>query len=865
MTKANLRNYKGASAMTKIKIISNPYMQDIQYLTYNENSDKWIDVGLNSPNSKLREETAHNCFLPFNAKEIIEIIINEYYLSEKDPVGIVFEGTKEEYNELSKIVRADEFKDKVVLTLSNQVLNGGEFVLKDTKEIFTYVKPVIEKVSKDELSITKNLAKVADALDDIVPICVFGNCSSGKSTFINALIGCEILPSGDDPITAKAFKIQNSTENDVALIKFSHLENHIELCFDKYGYHLVSGDADDVLLTELNSIFKEQDETNINKMVYSALDFINAYERQDCDIFEISNLIEVYIPFSKTGIIGNSENKFVIFDTPGSNTATNFGHIKALKEALDGFSNGIPVWVSSYETLDSTDNEALCKNILGIDALDKRFTMIVLNKADISNLPEDGFSNKQVKIIREFKSVEKMYSSGIFFVSSIMGLGAKNGGVFSDKHYRRIYKMQNDCFSDPDDEDYIQLYKYNIMPPQIKEDVIEYSSGEDNLMYVNSGFHCIETEMEEFATKYSTYNKCQMVYALLKDVVEKTTDKIDKKVQKRKERRRKFSNELEDKRQNLLETMSKKCEELDKLFTNDSYNSINAYAKNNLDYDYPLEQLEELNKKYIEENTNQYNIENKKKSLDNAKGKMLKGLKDRVKEFSLSDFSNSMSGIVEETKKGFENISDSKKELESTRKSASTETVDEVLHEVIETYKSSIADAAVKINHIACNYWANNSEMLKNELIKIVTESDALTDDQKQNLSNIIFNYKNIPYDDQANNIFVKPKFLQGRLLGIDLFTFERLNTNKLAREYNRTVAEKIESIATTMDENYHNSYKIWQDELNVIIEKNIIELNPDLQFFSEEIENITAEIQDLEICQLTIKNSLNEIRALIS
>lgn len=229
MTKANLRNYKGASAMTKIKIINNPYMQDIQYLTYNENSDKWIDVGLNSPSIKLREENAHNCFLPFNAKEIIEIIINEYYLSGKDPVGIVFEGTKEEYNELSKIARADEFKDKVVLTLSNQVLNGGEFVLKDTKEIFTYVKPIIEKVSKDELSITKNLAKVADALDDIVPICVFGNCSSGKSTFINALIGCEILPSGDDQITARAFKIQNSTENDVALIKFSHLENHIEL------------------------------------------------------------------------------------------------------------------------------------------------------------------------------------------------------------------------------------------------------------------------------------------------------------------------------------------------------------------------------------------------------------------------------------------------------------------------------------------------------------------------------------------------------------------------------------------------------------------------------------------------------------
>ena len=47
------------------------------------------------------------------------------------------------------------------------------------------------------------------------------------------------------------------------------------------------------------------------------------------------------------------------------------------------------------------------------------------------------------------------------------------------------------------------LYKYNIMPLQIKKDVIKYSSNEDNLVYVNSGLHCVESEIEEFATKYS--------------------------------------------------------------------------------------------------------------------------------------------------------------------------------------------------------------------------------------------------------------------------------------------------------------------------------------------------------------------------
>ena len=45
-----------------------------------------------------------------------------------------------------------------------------------------------------------------------------------------------------------------------------------------------------------------------------------------------------------------------------------------LAEALEGFSNGIPVWISTYETIDSRDNEKLCDDILEIKALDKQMS-----------------------------------------------------------------------------------------------------------------------------------------------------------------------------------------------------------------------------------------------------------------------------------------------------------------------------------------------------------------------------------------------------------------------------------------------------------------------------------------------------------
>lgn len=127
--------------------------------------------------------------------------------------------------------------------------------------------------------------------------------------------------------------------------------------------------------------------------------------------------------------------------------------------------------------------------------------MIIFNKADDADLPEGGFSEKQVKEILEYRAIEKMYASGIFFVSSIMGLGGKNDGEFVDRFYRKTFRTQSPTFSDPEDIDYMSLYKYNIMPAQVKQNALDYCQKNENLIYVNSGLYCIEKEIENFASK----------------------------------------------------------------------------------------------------------------------------------------------------------------------------------------------------------------------------------------------------------------------------------------------------------------------------------------------------------------------------
>ena len=92
---------------------------------------------------------------------------------------------------------------------------------------------------KDDDGIKKDLNKVSDALKDIIPICVFGNYSAGKSAFINAIIGEEILPSGDNPVTAKVYKIERSKFPDNARIKFEYKGEIIEILFENAEMRLI--------------------------------------------------------------------------------------------------------------------------------------------------------------------------------------------------------------------------------------------------------------------------------------------------------------------------------------------------------------------------------------------------------------------------------------------------------------------------------------------------------------------------------------------------------------------------------------------------------------------------------------------------
>lgn len=849
--------------MAMIKIISNPYNREISFLSYKEQTGIWEDIRENNTNSRLREDASGKSFLPFKIKEIVDIIIEEYYIG-TEKVKIFFQGTQDEYSEVETVCLDHKVRDKIIVMRSTEILENARFIFNDIKEVFEKVRPIIENIVRDDVIVTKNLNKVSDALNDIIPICVFGNYSAGKSTFINALIGSEVLPSGGDPVTAKIYKIQRSMQADRARIRFSYKGEAIDLSFEGNLYRVLSRNSDNELLRELNKAISESKKEMLT-MVNNALEFINGFEKKDRSNSVISNVIELEIPFIKNVIFGQSYNNFVIFDTPGSNSASNSEHSRVLEEALEGFSNGIPVWITQYETIDSEDNANLCDKIFGIKALDKRFTMIILNKADGSDLAEDGFSKEQVKDILEYNAVEKMYASGIYFVSSIMGLGAKNNGELVDKHYRKTYRSQQKMYSDPVDLDYATLYKYNIMPKQIKSNAMEYSAQCSNLIYANSGLYCVEMEMENFASKHSAYNKCQMVYMFLNEVIDDTNKRIITRTGTLKRTRAARSQELELAKVQLIDYIAKESNMKEIEFEKSSKVYIKDFVDINLKFQYIVEELDKLDAKIRNQNSEENMLYLQENELEKSKNSLFSHMKSNGQNFLKEKRLNSLRGMKDDFRRDLKVLQENKQEKHSAERKIDKVTSDSLLGIVIDEYKEKIIFSNNILSRTLKAHWYKNAQQLRNALIEIISGSEALSVSQRDEISNIIINYQPLEFNDDADNIFIKKRFLRGNVLGLKINDSEKLNTKRLVSSFNDKIEKNINDMTNVMNSSCFASFKSWQQNLSSIIEENITDLNPQLRDMAEMIREETERIRELEYNQQTISNSLIAIIELMS
>lgn len=165
-----------------VKIISNPYQKVTVFQSLDDATAQWLDIDReNNADSELLREDLCVGFFPFKARQIVDVIIHEYSAG-SEKIEIVFEGTDDEYIELESICSQDEYCEKISLSKSGRYLENARDILPDVIDVFKELSPLVAESVSDKTKIKRELEKFSDASNDVIPICVIGNYSSGKST-----------------------------------------------------------------------------------------------------------------------------------------------------------------------------------------------------------------------------------------------------------------------------------------------------------------------------------------------------------------------------------------------------------------------------------------------------------------------------------------------------------------------------------------------------------------------------------------------------------------------------------------------------------------------------------------------------------
>lgn len=239
-------------------------------------------------------------------------------------------------------------------------------------------------------SFTKEVEIFRERLnDDEIRIAVVGEFSAGKSTFINALIGKDILKHA-------------TTETTAVITRIVNVDKKSSLC---YTGKVIFKDKTKKVLKDLNSI-KEYTST------FSST----------CDVIKEINTVEIYVPLL------NTKQNVVIIDTPG----------------LNGIADG-----HREQTVELIKNAHFCTYLLprrGISDSDRDFLnyikqyqnnfIVIQNFIDTFNEAEGESVQKKIKEQTEILR-NKVFNDDKNIKYYVLGLSSWQGLVSIDKDIKR--------------------------------------------------------------------------------------------------------------------------------------------------------------------------------------------------------------------------------------------------------------------------------------------------------------------------------------------------------------------------------------------------------------------------------------------
>ena len=783
-----------------VKIKCNPYTQVIEYFRWDSEIEEWCPlISFESPFSKPEFTKVA---LQHKAYEIIQYM-NELYNPGNVGLDVFFDGTKEDMDDLSAITQQYFSSSNIHILPGEMHLLSATVVKKQIEDIFGYMKKMFSEYPDNE--VTDAISRFSETVRPTIPICVMGLYSAGKSAFINSLIGIELLPSASDPTTAKTYKIVSGTKYE---IKFAYTDDkdkkvkEVILSFNDEKYQ-INRSAELSIVAALEEIKQYK---TIEERMYYALSIINNfdmdYNRNLPDnekLWRVSDLIEVTLPITAS-VLPFNEFDFIIYDTPGSNSASNTDHTEVLKKAMEGQTNGLPIFVTTPDNMDGKDNTELIETIEKLGgALDKSNLMIVVNKADEKDCEtlekkKENFPNLKVSSLNP---------AGTYFVSAIIGLGSKKilfgnttenkkGDIvpnWIDKTYSKIFRSNLPYYDETDDdEEFVRLYSYNIIPQHQFDQYAALSVSDENLAYRNSGLHAIETAIKDFALKYALYNKCRMASSYLSSALDKLEDMLTALTAEQTALSKQLKTNMTEKEKDVLNKLEIECTTRKSQYTNAFVSELSGVVKSTVN------------------------------SLD-------------------SSISDKITKLWDATKG------------EKGRKESVTTKVNELLKQEI----SSLWDGA---KARALGFWKMKQEEFKKALISIIVESPNLTSEQKDLIKNAIMQIDGTPNYDLSYEI-------HGEDIVGGFWFIKKLKTDEAKKKFMDGFDKGCMSVSSALTDQSTKAFDTMISKVKSQFQYLVSTYNPKLLTLREQLKECNSKLNYMTQQQVQIQRHLSEVNSL--
>lgn len=318
-----------------------------------------------------------------------------------------------------------------------------------------------------------------EAFNKDFDVYVIATMSSGKSTLINAMLGCDLLPAANEATTATIARI---TDND-----------------------------------KLAGQFKAK-RYNLNNELVDENDHVSSELLKEWNLLEDTKLID--IEGNIIAINERDEVRLVLTDTPGPNNSQNAEHQRTtMSHIQDTIRNPLILYVLNASQLGTQDDQNLLRLVAdnmrkGGKQSKDRFIFVV-NKMDVFD-PENGEDIPSVlERVRQYLMNNGIESPQIYPVSANLTRLIRKP---SDKHTRNErgeFNRMADLFGE---EPSMNMLQYMPITSRVQRALGEK---EYSALKLGSGLPAVEAMIDEYIDKYNLPHRLKRAYDAMVLAVDK--------------------------------------------------------------------------------------------------------------------------------------------------------------------------------------------------------------------------------------------------------------------------------------------------------------------------------------------------------